>query len=98
MEAAERQILDADEPQAFKHFTYHWQHSNRKLMVCDIQSVLSKKGSNGAPMMPHIYCLTDNCIHYESTRGRSCPWLAGTAGQRPPASLFSRDLDCQHWQ
>ena len=69
---AARRILDSDVPQAFTHFTY--QHSKRKLMVCDIQGVLDH-GTAGAP----VFRLTDPCIHYESTRGRWARHCCGVA-------------------
>ena len=48
-------------PQAFSHFTYH--HSNRKLLVCDLQGVFN------ANTIPPTYELTDPVIHYKSSRG-----------------------------
>lgn len=52
----------ADIPQAFSCFSYR--HSNRRLLVCDLQGVLNKECS------PPRFELTDPVIHYNSRSGR----------------------------
>lgn len=58
---AEIHFSITDIPQAFSHFSYLY--SGRKMMVCDLQGVLSN--TNGSS----IFELTDPVIHYKSTSG-----------------------------
>ena len=53
-------ICLADIPQAFSHFTYRF--TRRKLLVCDLQGVLSGT--------PPLFELTDPVIHFRSRRGK----------------------------
>lgn len=56
-------ILVADLPQAFSHFTYR--DSDRQRLVCDLQGTLD------ASVSPAVYKLTDPAIHHASRSGRS---------------------------
>ena len=49
-----------DIPQAFSHFTYR--HTHRRVLVCDLQGVLSES--------PPLFELTDPVIHFKSHRRR----------------------------
>jgi len=55
-------INPADIPQAFSHFTHRY--TNRKMLVCDLQGVLTKSHSAAT------FEFTDPVIHYKSNRGR----------------------------
>eukprot|EP00873_Tetraselmis_striata_P025502 jgi/Tetstr1/445766/TSEL_033414.t1 len=55
-------IRPDDMPQAFSHFTYV--HSGRKMLVCDLQGVLTTTCS------PPLFEFTDPVIHYKSSAGR----------------------------
>ena len=57
-EEAEEVFSIEDIPQAFSHFTYRY--SKRKLLVCDLQGVLSSS--------PPLFELTDPVIHFMSHR------------------------------
>ena len=59
----EGDILVADLPQAFSHFTYR--DSGRQRLVCDLQGTLDTSVS------PAAYKLTDPAIHHASRSGRS---------------------------
>lgn len=59
-EEAEEIIDHLDIPQAFSHFTYRY--TKRKLLVCDLQGVLSSS--------PPLFELTDPVIHFRSNRGK----------------------------
>lgn len=51
---------------AFSHYSYRY--TKRKMLVCDLQGVLSNDVDNND--RPGLFELTDPVIHYRSTRGR----------------------------
>ena len=55
-------VKPEDIPQAFSHFTYI--QSNRKMLVCDLQGVLTSADAD-----PPVFELTDPVIHYKSSKG-----------------------------
>jgi hypothetical protein len=75
-------VMDKDIPQAFTHFTYC--HSKRKLMVCDLQGVLTTDATTGTP----VFRLTDPCIHYESRRGRQMVYGRTDKGRKGMLDFF----------
>ena len=73
--------IDPDHiPQAFSHFTYH--HSNRKLLVCDLQGVFN------ADTCPPTYELTDPVIHYKSSIGRKNTFGRTDCGKQGISDFF----------
>jgi len=57
-------VQAADIPQAFSHFTYRY--TRRKMLVCDLQGVLSAPLSTETP----LFEFTDPVMHYWSHTGR----------------------------
>eukprot|EP00241_Pyramimonas_parkeae_P004104 CAMPEP_0114246224 /NCGR_PEP_ID=MMETSP0058-20121206/12339_1 /TAXON_ID=36894 /ORGANISM="Pyramimonas parkeae, CCMP726" /LENGTH=673 /DNA_ID=CAMNT_0001359377 /DNA_START=223 /DNA_END=2241 /DNA_ORIENTATION=- len=73
-------IAAEDIPQAFTHFTYR--HSQRKMLVCDLQGVLDKNST------PPLFELTDPVIHYRSYHGRKHVYGRTDQGLKGMHSFF----------
>lgn len=71
-------------PQAFSHFTYH--HTRRKLLVCDLQGVLSN--SDGGEDRAGVFELTDPVIHYRSSSGHSQVFGKTDLGEKGVRKFF----------
>lgn len=72
-------IADNDIPQAFSHFTYRY--TQRKLLVCDLQGVLTTAPSA-------TFQFTDPVIHYRSSAGRKHVFGRTDRGKKGISAFF----------
>lgn len=77
--------------QAFSHFSYY--SSARRMLVCDLQGVMSRNTTRGDVTVAGQFQLTDPVIHYRSTSGRKQVYGKTDLGKKGAHRFFSTH-DC----
>lgn len=80
-------------PQAFTHFSY--ENTRGRMMVCDLQGVLSPATSARGTHQAPTFELTDPVIHYASSSGRKGVYGRTDRGRAGIASFFeTHECNC----